>query len=179
MIKYLLGLVLITSSITTTFCQEEEKISEKKNRVSFVIGHSFIPEGINENGSRSTLVLAAWGLDYDRYLSEKWGIGLHTDFVVSNYSVENIFDEEDIVLKRTRPFTFCLISSYKFNKHFSMQIGAGEELAKEENFFLIRLGAEIAWELSENWEFGITLTNDLRPEAYNTTTLGFAIGRLF
>ena len=115
--------------------QEEPETEERKNRVSFVVGSSIVPGGEELEGENSRLAYMAFGIDYDRELNEKWGIGLHTDWVIENYKLENQFNGEEII-ERKRPLALCLISSYSLNKLISLHAGIGPEITEEAVFFL-------------------------------------------
>jgi len=157
---------------------EEEPIENgfKHHRIMVVLGHANTPEGINEEGQRRFLTLASWGLDYDFRFNEKWSVGIHSDFVVENFTVEY----GETIKQRRRPIAVVLSGSRKFGKHFTLLAGAGGEFSKgEEDFALIRLGADYGWELPKDWELAISLMNDYKFDGYFSWVLGIGIGKLF
>lgn len=150
------------------------------HRLMLVMGHTHVPAGLDLNGKKKWLTLASWGLDYDYWISHKWAIGLHSDMVVENYTVRvNESFSKDEVLKRTAPVSLVASGIYKPTEHLNVIGGFGEELSKEENLFLLRVGLDMGWELGEKYEVSISLISDFKLEAYNSITLGIAIGRIF
>jgi hypothetical protein len=134
------------------------------------------PEGINVEGKKTLLFLPSWGLDYDYDLGEKWSIGIHTDFIIENFVYE---DPEEIIQERSTPLAIVLTGGYGFTEHFTFVIGAGVELAKENNFALLRFGLDYGWEVGEHWEVAASYMFDFKIEAYNTGVLGVGIARKF
>ena len=64
------------------FTQETKGNNEKESRkgmqqLSLVVSHSHITEGESTNGGKEWIVVPAWGLDYNYWLSNHWAIGLH------------------------------------------------------------------------------------------------------
>ena len=91
-----------------------QEVEEEKNRISLVLGHAIIPNGKDVGNNNSRFILAAWGLDYDHYFSEKWGLGIHSDWVVENYTVETSFgDSKEVEREKTTylVLSFKLLSS--------------------------------------------------------------------
>jgi hypothetical protein len=155
--------------------ETEEHEKEIRHRLMLVMGHAHISSGIDREGGKSYIVVPSWGLDYDYRFAPKWGVGIHTDFVVENFEVE----EEGVVKKRSRPFTMALCFIRKFGPHFSVIGGTGFEFAKEDNLYLFRLGADYGWELPNEWEVGVSLMSDFKVDAYNSWVLGIGIAKLF
>jgi len=141
-----------------------------------VLGHAMTPEGINVEGKRTFLFLPSWGLDYDYRFNEKWSLGLHSDFIIENFAFE---DPEEIIQERSTPLALVITGGYKIGEHFTALVGAGAELAKEENLAVVRLGADYGWEVGENWEVAVSYMIDFKLEAYNTGVFGIGIARSF
>ncbi len=158
---------------------EVEEDTEKKHRIAVIIGHAHVPEGINKEGDRQWLVLPSWGLDYDYRLSSRWSVGVHTDFVVESFELEEHFGEEQAVLERSRPLAAALVAIYKPIPNLSILLGGGAEIAPEETFGLVRIGVEYGWELPQDWELGVSLMNDIKIDAYNSIIIGLGVGKLF
>ncbi len=159
--------------------QEEHLGSEAeedhpKNKVSFVLSHTHVPGGINEEGDKSWLVRASWGIDYDYYFSHAWSLGLHSDMVLENFEIE----EDNIIQERSSPIALILTGGRHW-EHFTLVAGAGMEFAKEENFALARVGAEYGWELPAEWEIAISLVTDIKFGGYNSWVFGLGFAKLF
>ncbi|MHA3788890.1 hypothetical protein ACX0HA_11810 [Flavobacterium hauense] len=149
----------------------------EKHRITLALGHTNVSQGVS-NAETKWLFLASWSLDYDYWFSDKWAIGLHTDFITQEFEVEANLDEGEVI-KRSSPIAPALMGLYKPTKHSTFLLGAGAEFAKEENLFLNRLGYEWGTEIDETWEVGFSLNYDFRWNAYDSYTLGFGISHNF
>jgi len=140
-----------------------------------VLGHAMTPEGVNVDGKKTFLFLPSWGLDYDYLINEKWSVGLHTDLIIENFVYE---DPDEIIRERSTPLALVVSGGYKIGEHFTALIGAGAEIAKEENLSVIRLGADYGWEIGV-WEVTLNYMIDFKLDAYNTGVLGVGLARYF
>ena len=161
---------------TSAVCQESEEKEYKNHKLSLIIGHAYVPAGVNILGEKVWTVLPSWGLDYDFRLNEKWGLGVHTDLVVESFEYEG---NEKIIFERTRPFSAVLVGSRKFGEHLTLLAGGGIEYAKEETLSLVRIGVDYGWELPNEWELGASLMSDFKIDAYNSWVIGLGVGKLF
>jgi len=141
-----------------------------------VLGHAMTPEGVNVDGKKTFLFLPSWGLDYDYRLNEKWSIGLHTDFIIENFEYEG---PDEIIRERSTPLAVVISGGYKITEHFTAILGAGAELAKEENLGVVRVGVDYSWEVGKNWEVAVNYMIDFKIDAYNTGVFGVGIARSF
>ena len=175
-------LQLVTFSIlliTAAFAQEHEKKEEVAlkgtHRLTVVLGHSHLSEGIQDNGKKGWKTVPSTGIDYDYWIHNKWAIGVQTDIVIEDFEVE---DHNHTVIERSKPLSTVAVAIFKPGEHISFLAGMGGEFAKEENFALTRLGIEAGWEMKNHWEFGISLLYDIKWSAYDTWVFGFGISKL-
>jgi hypothetical protein len=186
--RFLLIAALFCCSFSNQIWAQENKessgssASEHENfkphsSISLVISHANIFNGTDENGKKQLLDMASWGLDYNYHFSPKWAIGLHTDIILESYKVEGKEDGE--VIERSSPIAPALLGIYKPNHHWSLMAGAGAEFAKEDNFFLIRVGGEYGVEIRNGWEVFGSLAYDIKWGAYDTWILGMGISKAF
>ena len=153
--------------------------SSSAHKISLAIGHAHIHEGI-EGGEKKWLIVGSWALNYDYLINQKWAVGLHNDIILEDFTVEDRSKEgeEHTILERERPIATKLVGSFKPGKHFNLILGAGEEIAKDKNFFLSTFGADYGWHLSGGWEVGLELSYDIKWKAYDTWILGAGISKL-
>jgi hypothetical protein len=144
------------------------------HRLSVMIGHSHLNKGIMENGKRGWTSNPSWAIDYDYWISDRWAIGLQNDIVVETFEVE---DNNDEVIERTKPVTSLASLLFKPKEHILFIVGAGGEFAKEEDFFVTRLGIESGWEIKNNWEFGVGLAYDIKWNGYNAWSINVGISK--
>lgn len=173
--KNILLLVLVLFS-GVVFAQEAEESTFKKNKLALILGHAYVPAGVNASGEKAWIVLPSWGLDYDYRFNEKWGVGLHSDLVIESFEYEG---EKEIVYERTRPLSTVIVGTRKFGEHATLIVGGGIELAKEENLKLFRIGLDYGWELPGEWELGASLMSDIKIDAYNSWVFGLGVGKSF
>lgn len=179
--KKINGFAFVVFILTaTTINAQEKEIKEEEalkgtHRLSLVLGHSIVSEGILDNGRKGWKSIPSWGFDYDYWINNHWAIGLHNDVMIETFEVE---EEDNTVVERSKPFTSVASVIFKPKKHVSFIAGMGSEFAKEDNFVVSRLGIESGWEIKENWEFGISLLYDIKWNAYDTWVLGFGISKL-
>ena len=76
---------------------------------------------------------------------------------------------------------FQLLQLRFFKPHHRWKIlgGYGVEMEKNENFQLIRIGAEYGIELPKNWELGFTFEYDFKINGYYTLLLGIGFTKKF
>lgn len=174
---------MLRSLYTIIFCltivlakAQEER--ENRHRLTAVIGHAHVNRGLDLQDPK-WLLLPSWGLDYDFWISPRVAVGLHSDIVLQNFSVESFPAREEEVLQRSFPVALIFTGLYRLDEHLSLLAGGGVEIAEEETLGLWRLGAEYGWEISELWELNVNLVYDRKPEAYDTWTLGLGVSRWF
>ena len=153
-------LMIITATAQEPEKKEEEEVSQKgTHRLSLVLGHSHLSEGIQDNGKKGWKTIPSTGIDYDYWISNHWAIGVQTDIMIEDFEVE---DHDQEVIERSKPLATVAVAIFKPKEHVSFIAGMGGEFAKEENFALTRLGIETGWEMKNNWEFGISLLYDIK-----------------
>jgi len=87
------------------------------------------------------------------------------DLKLQSFEVET----EDVLLERTYPFAFALVLHYHALRHGSFYTGPGYELEAHENLFLMKIGTEYGFELSENFEN--------KQNVYDAWTFGIAFNK--
>lgn len=176
----LLFIVMVLCHAHPTQAQEEERKESRAgtHQLALGISHTHLAEGIGEDGSKKWMILPSWALDYTYWIGNKWGIGLHNDLVVENFKVESTSKDGE-ELERTKPFCSIAAALFKPGEHHTIVAGVGGEFAKEENFFVTRIGYEYGWELPRKWELSVSLNWDLKWQGYNSWSIGLALAKLW
>ncbi|HAH54767.1 MAG TPA: hypothetical protein DCM02_05625 [Flavobacterium sp.] len=168
--------------ITSSFSQESETKEEKfkpYHSISGLLSHTMIKDGIRE-GKTEWIDFPSFVLDYNYVFSPKWRIGLHNDIIFEDFIVETTNSEGDkIELERSEPIATVLVGGFKPGKHFTFEVGAGYELAKEEHLFLTRIGTEYAVELPHKWEFLVNIVYDIKWNNYDSFAYGVGVSKSF
>src|SRR5690606_10822377 len=154
---------------------QEDKSSGHHQTLGVSISHVNIFNGV-DNSESKLISLPAWGIDYNYCLTEKWGLGLHTDIIVDKFTVdENVSD--DASLLSSFPIDPDFMGMRKFGNH-TIMFGVGGEFEKEENLFFNWLGYEYGIEVSEKWEVGAAINYDFRWNAYDSYTVSIGVSRV-
>jgi len=144
--------------------------------LGLALNHAHIFNGRDELGKKKALALPAWAIDYNYQFSPKWAIGLHTDIILENFLVEKRDAQE---IERSHPIAPALMGIFKPTEHWSLLAGVGGEFAKEESFFLTRLGVEYGAEIRHGWEVFGSLSYDIKWNGYDSWLLGIGISKAF
>ena len=147
-----------------------------KHRVTLVMAYTFLKSDVDES-TNNILVVPTFGLNYDFFFHQKWGVGLHTDILLQQFKVET-HDEEE-VLVRENPVALCAVGLFKPAPSLTLIAGYGIELEKHENIQLFRLGVEYGFHLPGNWELSFALEFDRKLNTYNSWVFGAAFSKLF
>lgn len=178
MIKKTLISYFFFFTILSLFSQQSDAIDHKQNesyfRVSLGLAHTYLPEE-TANGTKN-LILPSFALDIEYWINHKWGIGLHNDLELLNFEVKV---EDQIFIEREFPVLLTLDVLWKPYKNAVLFLGPGIELEPIKNYFVFRAGFEYEIPFSVNWDLSPLIFYDMRDGAYNTLTIGLAVGYRF
>ena len=162
-----------------SYAQEHNESHETshKHSIGVLLSHSTIFEGV-DGGEKSTISVPSWAINYNYILNEKWAIGLHNDIIIESFLIEKTSNGE--VIERETPIASIVVGVYKITNNFGIELGAGMEFEREENFGVARLGAEYGIEIPKHkLEVLFGLDYDFIFGAYNTLNIGFGLAKLF
>ncbi|WP_370391113.1 hypothetical protein [uncultured Winogradskyella sp.] len=164
---------LIVANICILQAQEHEHHNEKEHdgrgfRIVGVIGHTLV-----NNEGLDNVFVPSWGLDFEYWFNERWGIGLHNDVEIETFVIRNAENDE---IERVNPLVLTLDALYQFGNGFVITLGPGVELEKEESFYLFRFGIEYEKDISKSFYLLPNLFLDQRFDGYNTWNIGLGIG---
>lgn len=172
---------IIACCIQQMQAQEIEKEGNRENelhhRFSFAIAHSYIPAANEANGEKTIFITPTLGLNYELWFNEKWAVGLHNDFIMQSFNIENADNKPAI--KREFPVLTALVGIFKPCKHVAIFAGPGKEFEKNENFSVVKTGVEYGVELPKNFEVGFGLEYDTKINGYNSWLVGISISKNF
>ena len=164
--------------------EEENKMHEEEHQefhrhaIGIFLSHTFISQGVQDN-DRDWLVAPSWSLIYNYNISERWAIGLHNDLIIEEFVVEdrrgNVAD-----LERSFPFSTAIIGTYRLSEHWAFAAGGGAEWERNENFGMVRVGAEYGIHIPGiKMEVLFGLNYDILIDAYDSFNIGIGIAKLF
>ena len=125
----------------------EAHTSSKHHVISVLVSHTHLSEGVEE-GENKWLIVPSFNINYNFVFHPKWAIGLHTDIIIEEFEVEEHHVDSETVLKRSNPVAPAIMVTYKPLTWLGIEIGPGMEFTKEEDFALMRLGAEFSFHAS-------------------------------
>jgi len=177
--KFILFLLILIPSVV--LAQEEEHIDSDDHDKSFhsltlVMASALIPNSFSEN-TNDILIVPVYGLNYDYQINKNWGAGVHMDILLQQFKIEKHGSDEEVV--RENPVSIAAIAFFKPHHRWKILGGYGVEMEKNENFQLIRIGAEYGIELPKNWELSFTFEYDFKINSYYTMLLGIGFTKKF
>jgi hypothetical protein len=158
---------------------EEHEHPFKHHHLGILTSHSHLSQGVVDEGVKWKLV-PSWIIFYEYKFNEKWGVGIHIDWIAEDFEVErHLSGESDEIILRERPIAPAVMGSFKATNHSTFAVGMGVEYASGEAFALTRIGYEWSTHMGSNWEFVTSLNYDIRWDAYDVWSLGVGVIRLF
>jgi hypothetical protein len=156
--------------------KEGEESNAPHHRITFMMMNAHLPKAVEIAGSAKNFLVPAYGLDYDYWFNGKWGIGLHNDLILQQYTIEEIGGEEEVL--REFPVSMSIVGLFEPCKHWVFVAGLGMEFEKSENIGLLDLGVEYGWELPKNWELSLNLKYENKFNAYDSYLFGIGISKV-
>jgi hypothetical protein len=148
----------------------------KKFRTSFTLGQTYIPQATSNNVK--FVVIPTLGLDFQYWITPKWGVGLKNDIEIANYVVQDHDGGPSIV--RHNPLIIAVPALFSpWENHFTFIMGPGIELEEHQNFFVFRAGVGSEFEVGNHWDFAPEIIYDLKNGNINALTIAIAVGKRF
>jgi hypothetical protein len=142
-----------------------------KIRGAIMMANSHVPKSFE--GEKKLIIIPTWGIDVDYFFHPRWSAALQADILLQDFEVE----VEEKELERNIPIAMVGVLHYHALRHWSFYIGPGIELEKSENLFLVRVGTEYSFEITENFEVALNLIYENKDEVYDTWTFGIAFNK--
>lgn len=170
--KFLTIASLIFLSKANIYGQEEHK-KLGKNFISASFGYSHVKEAAPIGGSEAEgRLVPSIGLNYFRRASEFAKFGIMTDVELDKYLIINQDYERENVL------IVVAATSFEFHEHFVLLGGFGREFDNNEQFKVVRIGAEFPFHLNKGMAIEPEFLIDFK-EGYNVYSFGVAFGLHF
>jgi hypothetical protein len=154
----------------------DEHASLKHHQLSLFTGYTWVPKGDpHEGDSEGTVIAPTVGVDYSYWFSHKFGLGLYNDFELTSYVVET---SADTLIPREYAYVGALVGIYEPVRGLGLYGGPGVELEEHHNFFVLKVGLEYAFAITDDWVTGFALGYDFKEE-YDSWAAGVSVGRKF
>lgn len=164
-----LFILMIVFSFQEVVSQEHE---EAKHRVAVVLGHSYVSLDNNE-----ILSIPTFGLDYEYWLSNHWGVGVFSDVELITNEVSPTVDGS--VVEREYPVVLTLDVLWNPIEHVEFVVGPGVVIEKGEIEKILRLGVEYDLALGHHWDVAPNVFYDQKIEGGYALSIGIGIGKSF
>lgn len=172
-----LSLLTLLSFSTLVFAQEQQDEGKlNRHRFNLAMGHAHIPSAVHGESGKSQVMVPSWGLGYSYKFSERFALGLKSDFEFSNYIIE---DENENELERENPVSLLLAFEYKIYKDWGLTIAPGMEFEKEEDLFIMVFATFYEVEFNEHWDFTPELAYEIKGGHTGALIMAFGIGYSF
>lgn len=168
--KGIVPLLAILSVSQFVRAQESEE-HRPKIRGAIMMANSHIPKATE--GGEAVVVIPTWGFDLDYFFQSRWSVALQGDVKLQSFEVE----DGDTELKRSYPFALTTVLHYHTLRHWSFYAGPGYEIEGHKNLFLLKIGTEYSFEITENFEIALNLIYENKEEVYDAWTLGVAFNK--
>jgi len=166
------GLALLAQSHEGANHQEHGSSGHK---ITLVVANSLIDNSFTGQ-TNDVLIVPTFGINYDYFVTSKWGLGLHTDILLQQYKIEKHDGEDEII--RENPVGMAAMVLFKPHHRWVLMAGYGVELEKNENFQVIRAGLEYGIPLPKHWELGFTLEFDYKINTYSSFIFGVGFSKM-
>ncbi|MCK5691543.1 MAG: hypothetical protein KAI08_01810 [Bacteroidales bacterium] len=173
--------LLLMTSITigqTHEAAHDEGHEFKRFRAAVNIAHAYMPKATADIDG-GTLIIPVWGLDFQFWFNEKWGLALKNDIEIAQYVLTESDDSGEVQL-RENPLIISLPLYYSpWEGGLTFFTGPGIELEEDHNFWVYRFGLGYEFELPGHWDFAPEFVYDLKNGNINSFTIAIGVGKRF
>ena len=164
--KVFLFVIIGAGFLCTEAVAQQEGHTEHRPKIrgAIMMANSHVPNATE--GGKEVVVIPTWGFDVDYFFHPRWSVALQGDIKLQSFEV----DEGQAVLERNFPLALAGVIHYHALRHWSFYLGPGYELESHENLFLVRVGTEYSFEISEDFEIALNFIYENKDEVYDTWT---------
>lgn len=172
--KLIYGFLILCFSMNINFVHAQENEHGQhlpKIRGAIMMANTHAPLASVEG--KKVTIIPTWGFDIDYFFSKNWSIALQGDVKLQSFEIEH----EQTVLKRNYPFSLAGVLHFHALRHWSFYAGPGYEFESHENLFLVKVGTEYSFEISEDFEIALNLIYENKIDNYDAWTFGIAFNK--
>jgi hypothetical protein len=165
--------LLMVLSAGKMLAQEDEDAAHKpKIRAAIMMANSHVPNAFE--GDVKVALIPTWGFDVDYFFHPRWSVAIQGDVKLQSFEVE---EANNVILERSYPVALTTVIHYHALRHWSFYAGPGYEFESSGNLFLVRVGTEYSFEITEDFEIALNLIYENKEEVYDTWTFGIAFNK--
>jgi hypothetical protein len=154
--------------------REESEGMDGRHRLTIGLGHTYLAQA-KIDGRSSWVPEASWSVDYDYWLSDRWGLGVQNEWILETFVVD---DGGSRQIERENPWAIVPVALFKVSEHWTFLGGVGVELSGSESITMTKLGVERGLHLPKNWEVGIVGVWGGKWGFYNSWGLALTLSKL-
>lgn len=164
---------LILLNVGNTLAQEREESEHKpKIRGAIMMANSHIPKAYE--GGKKVTIIPTWGFDVDYFFQPRWSVALQADIKIQSFEID---EGNGVELERNHPVAVATVIHYHALRHWSFYAGPGYEFESHENLFLVKVGTEYSFEITEDFEIALNFMYENKEEVYDAWTFGIAFNK--
>ena len=178
----LLGVLALLLMTSITYVQAHDALNEhghefKKFRAAINLGHAYIPAA--KTVESKFVIIPVWGLDFQYWFNEKWGIALKNDIEIAKYTIDNSDDPSDDLVRNNPVIISLPVLFSPWDNGLTFLLGPGIELEGHQNFSVFRFGLGYEFEFGNHWDFAPEFVYDLKDGHINSLTIAIGVGKRF
>jgi hypothetical protein len=178
LLRHALAVVVLAAPLPAQDAERPEGAGEspRRHKVGLFVGTSLVPEVLDpESGREQTVVAAAWGLDYEYWLTRRFALATYNEVEFVNFVVE---DRAGEALRRQDVYVLSAVGVFAPVRRWTLIAGVGVEIDQSRNLRVGRFGAEHVVLEDGTREVSLAL-GYVRKEIYDVFSFGVSVGRRF
>ena len=140
------------------------------------MSQSYIPSIHIEEEETTPQFIPTNGIEIQYSFNHKVFVKWINEIEFQNYT---IIDKDGEHRVRNNANLTASVLGYEAYEHLGLFAGGGYEFEKSEDLWVIRLGAEYAFELPGDWDITPALIFDYKAESHTAYTFSLTIGKSF
>ncbi|MCK5824903.1 MAG: hypothetical protein KAG96_05790 [Ichthyobacteriaceae bacterium] len=157
--------------------QKHQNSDFKRFRVALAFSQSYIPAIHLSDGDASPQFIPTDGLELQFFFNHKFSVKWINEIEFQSYTIKG--KEGELESVRENAFLTAIVLGYEVYGHLGLFAGGGYEFEKNEDLWVVRVGAEYAFELPEEWDITPAFIYDIKAESHTAYTLSITIGKKF
>jgi len=145
------------------------------HEVDVFVGNTHIPNA-SIDGTSTTLILPNIGINYKYWFNDRFAIGWYNNIVIRTFVINSDSYQD---LEKEYPFISTVVGVFRPWKNLSFFTGPGIEIDNNGSLFVIRLGLDYGFLLSNDWYLTPRFIYDHLGSDIDAYTLGLSIGKRF
>lgn len=145
-------------------------------RVAAAMSQSYVPSLHLEEEETTAQFIPTNGIEIQYFFNHKFSAKWINEIEFLSYTVIDANGERR---ERENAFLSAIVLGYEVYEHLGIFAGGGYEFEKNEDLWVVRAGAEYAFELPNHWDITPAIMFDYKAESHTAYTFSLTIGKRF